>query len=148
MNTFAPHFSYEELTFSDYAVRHGIDNMPPPDIEANLVTLSWWLEELRQYAVAPIIVTSGYRCEAVNQGIGGSESSAHMKGLAADIKCPKMTPLELAKLAANSMTATGYDQIIHEFERWVHCGLSATPRTELLTATLIGDKTVYTKGLT
>lgn len=144
---FSPFFTLAELTFSDYATRHGIDNTPPPNIQSNLSTLSWWLDELRNYVSSPIIVSSGYRCPAVNAGIGGSLTSAHMKGFAADITCSKMTPLELATLAADCMTQTGYDQIIHEFGKWVHCGLSPTPRMQLLTATLSGGKTIYVNGL-
>jgi len=144
---FAPHFSYEELTFSEYAARHGIDNTPPPDITENLIKLSWWLEELREHVGSPIKVSSGYRCARVNMGIGGSTSSAHMKGLAADISCSGMKPLALAVLASETMFEIGYDQIIHEFGQWVHCGLSPVPRLELLTAAIVGGKTVYTKGL-
>ena len=33
-----------------------------------------------------MIVTSGYRCQAHNKQVGGVDDSAHMKGLAADIK--------------------------------------------------------------
>ena len=145
--TFSPHFCYEELTFSEYAARNGIDNTPPPDIIENLIKLSLWLEELRGYAGSPIIVSSGYRCARVNMGIGGSSSSAHMKGFAADITCRNIKPLDLSKLASSAMSSTGYDQIIHEFGQWTHCGLSLVPRTELLTATLVSGKTVYVKGL-
>ena len=145
--SYAPHFTYDEMIFSQYAIYHGIDNTPPPDIEENLVMLSWWLEELRDHVGQSIRVSSGYRCPRVNMGIGGSTSSAHMKGFAADISCRTITPLSLAILAADKMRVTGYDQIIHEFGQWVHCGLATKPRFELLTASLIGGKKVYTKGL-
>jgi zinc D-Ala-D-Ala carboxypeptidase len=146
--SFAPHFSLAELTFSDFAIRHGIDNTPPPDIAANLSRLSWWLEEFRQLLNKPIIVSSGFRCQAVNDGIHGSQTSAHMRGLAADIVVPGMLPLDVAKLAAQVMHGTGYDQIIHEFGRWTHVGLSSTaPRFELFTAKLVKGKTAYSHGL-
>lgn len=149
MLSFAPHFSLEELTFSEYAIRNGIDNTPSPDIITNLSRLSWWLEELRQDIGKPIIVSSAYRCPAVNKGIGGSKTSAHMQGLAADIKCASMTPLDLAKQTAQMMFTTGYDQVIHEFGRWVHVGLSdvVVQRFELLTAKLQHGMTVYEIGL-
>lgn len=146
--TFAPHFTIKELTNSDFAARNGIDNTPTPEIVINLERLSWWLEEFRNQLNKPIIVSSAYRCLLVNTGIGGSKTSAHMKGLAADIVVPDMTALQVARAAANLMHDTGYDQIIHEFGRWCHVGLvDGTPRFELLTARREDGKTIYDRGL-
>ncbi len=45
------------------------------------------LDEIRDYAGIPFIITSGYRCKKHNKEIGGKPNSAHLNGLAADIKC-------------------------------------------------------------
>ena len=148
---FPPHFTIEELTRSQTATRNGIDNTPE-DL-SNLMRIAWFLESLRsklrmEYPGAVIIVSSGYRSPELNLVIGGSKTSAHMLGLAADISCPDITPLELAQFIADTMADEGFDQVIHEFERWVHVGLSeGLPRYELLTAVKENGKTVYKLGL-
>ena len=45
------------------------------------------LDDAREFAGVPFKITSGYRTEAHNHAVGGSRSSSHMKGLAADIAC-------------------------------------------------------------
>lgn len=40
---------------------------------------------LRQAINAPITITSGYRCRALNMAVGGANNSLHLWGLAADI---------------------------------------------------------------
>jgi hypothetical protein len=145
---FPPHFTLEEMTRSQTATRNGINNTPE-DL-TNLMRMAWYLEELREklreiHPNTYIIVSSGYRCPELNLIIGGSKTSAHMKGLAADISCPHLTPLELSEFIRDNME--DYDQIIHEFGRWVHLGLAEIPRGELLTATKEGGKTVYKRGL-
>ncbi|MEE8207867.1 MAG: D-Ala-D-Ala carboxypeptidase family metallohydrolase [Nitrosomonadaceae bacterium] len=147
---FPPHFSLEELIRSQTATRNSIDNTPDEEQLNNLVGLAWFLESLRsrivmQHGRTWINVSSGFRCEELNLIIGGSRTSSHMKGLAADITCPLLTPLELSKFIRDEME--DYDQIIHEFERWVHIGLADTPRLELLTAVKDNGKTKYKAGL-
>jgi len=140
-----PNFTIAELTFSQTATRNGIDNTPDDEALINLAQLAWTLQEIRDGIKSPIIVSSGYRGLALNSAIGGSKTSAHMKGMAADISTPSMTPLELAQWIAENIA--GYDQIIHEFSKWVHLGLSDTPRGQLLTAMKENGKTVYKHGL-
>ena len=148
---FPKHFTIEELTRSQTATRNGIDNTP--DDLSNLMRIAWFLETLREklrleYRNAVIIVSSGYRSPELNLIIGGSKTSAHMLGLAADISCPDLTPLELAQFIADTMADEGFDQVIHEFGRWVHVGLTeGLPRYELLTALKENGKTVYKHGL-
>jgi len=45
-----------------------------------------WLDEIRSIYGKPIVITSGYRCEKHNFEVGGVPDSAHLKGLAADIR--------------------------------------------------------------
>ena len=138
-------FTIEELIFSQTAARNGIDNSPSEDIIINLTRLAWNLQAIRDGLGKPVIVSSGYRCPYLNNAIGGSKTSAHMKGLAADINVPGMTPLDLSIWIAENIP--DYDQVIHEFGRWVHFGLSDVPRGQLLTAMKEDGKTVYKNGL-
>ena len=149
-------FSTDELTFSQTATRFGIDNSVPPELQDNLFRLAAFLQELRDLLTvylgkdAPIIVSSGFRCRALNSRIGGSPTSAHMKANAADISCPLMTPLELALFIEREMSSKYYDQVIHEFGRWVHVGLADIghrARLQSLTAKKEGGRTIYLPGL-
>ena len=118
------HFSLEELIASEVAARKGIDNTPSADIVANLRTLAAGLERVRVVLDKPIHVTSGYRCPALNEEIGGAHDSMHMQGLAADILCPRFGgPLEVCRAIAAAGIVT--DQIIHEFGRWTHVAFAA-----------------------
>ncbi len=147
MNNYPPHFSREEMLFSETALRMGVDNEPENEvIESNIIRTAWNLELIREHIDQPIVINSGYRSPALNVMIGGSRTSAHMKGLAADIRAIYLTPLELAKVAAEVLT--DYDQVIHEFGRWVHIGFSdSVARQQLLTAMKEDDRTVYKHGL-
>jgi hypothetical protein len=155
VSNWPPHFSLAEFTRSQTAARKGIDNSPPDiQTEANIIRTAWFLETLRsklrvKYGkVMYIIISSGYRCPELNAAIGGSKTSAHMRGLAADISCPGLTPLELARFIADNMIEEDFDQVIHEFGRWVHLGLSdSLPRQQLLTAMKSNGRTVYKPGL-
>ena len=153
MTNFPPHFSLQEFTRSQTATRLEIDNSPNDQQHINLIQLAWFLETLRekirlQHPGAYIAISSGLRVEKLNSAIGGSKTSAHMKGLAADIHCNKLTPLELAQFISANMADEGFDQVIHEFGRWVHIGLcTGLPRYEELTAVKENSKTAYKIGL-
>jgi len=128
-----PHFSLEELCASDTAARRGIDNAPPADVEANLLRLAEVLEAIRALGAKPIIVTSGYRSPSLNAAVGGTANSAHLTGLAADINRSGSTPYDFGMDIINAKIP--FDQLIHEYGRWVHIGLAPVgrpPRGQLL----------------
>ena len=54
------------------------------------------LQRLRDRVGRPIIITSGYRCEAHNRAVGGAANSQHLLGKAADIQVEGMGPAALA----------------------------------------------------
>ncbi len=139
----APHFVLEEFLVSQEGARRGIDNTPPPDVVDNLRLLASTLEIVREVLGHPIVITSGYRCPEINRLVGGSETSAHLEGLAADFTCPGYgTPLQVARTVA-AMYRLRYDQIIHEFRAWVH--LSVDPRSRMQRLTI--DSTGTRQGL-
>ena len=81
-----PHFALQEFIRSATARKHGIANDPPPEAVENLKLLCHHtLEPLREALGLPVVITSGYRCKALNNIIAHhSNRSQHMKGQAAD----------------------------------------------------------------
>lgn len=143
------HFSLEELIRSDEALRLDVRNVPD-DIEVdNLRRLCREiLEPLRAAIGLPIRVTSGYRCQLLNTVVGGSQTSAHCDGRAADIKVEGMTPRQVCE----RIVALGlpFDQVIHEFGAWCHVGIAyagAAPRGQTLTAVKAAGRTQYLQGI-
>ena len=87
------YFSIEELAKSATAERLAIDNTPPRAAQRMLTILvEQLLDPIRRRYGAPIIVTSGYRCPALNTAVGGVANSHHIVGCAADIKAPLLSP--------------------------------------------------------
>lgn len=129
----SPHFTLEELTFSQTAARLGLNNDPPPRIVENLTFLASRLEEVRALLKAPMVVSSGYRSPAVNDAVGGSATSQHRFGLAVDFVAPAFgDPFEVAQ----AIVASGIevDELILEHGRWVHVAFKrAFPRRRIST---------------
>lgn len=118
------YFTIKELTKSLTADVKGIDNTPTPEIERNLTSLvDNILDPLRELYGKPITVNSGYRCPAVNKAVGGSATSDHVKGFAADITCSnKKENAILFDIIKNTFI---FDQLIWEkgndqYPDWVH----------------------------
>ena len=128
-------FDLDEFIRSDTAKRHGIDNNPTPAILAELQRTAEMLELVRvQLGNRPIWITSGYRALALNSVVGGSVTSAHCRGMAADFTCPDFgTPLQVCRELATFADSLKFDQLIHEFGSWVHIGRAPVPRKQLLT---------------
>ncbi len=57
------------------------------------------LQALRDMLSRPVIINSGYRNREHNQAVGGSPDSYHLRGMAADIRVPGMSPAALATAA-------------------------------------------------
>lgn len=128
------HFSLEEMTYT----LTGLDNTPSEFVLHNLKTLAYLLESVRTLINKPIKVTSGYRSEAVNKAVGGSKTSAHSKGYAADIKVVGLNARQVAEMIATS--SIRFDQLILEDVSpnnpngvWVHIGLNDVLRGQVLT---------------
>lgn len=141
----SPHFTLEELAFSQTAIRNGLDNFPSPVVQKNLKRVAETLEQVRTLVGKPISVSSGYRSPVVNRAVGGASNSAHVLGLAADIHCSGVTPKQLA----NAIKSSGivFDQLIYE-GTWVHIGLSdGNPRQQVLTAIFDKGRASYVMGI-
>jgi len=133
----SPHFTLDEMTASQTAAREGIPNQPDQVAMGNLVRLTnECMEKIRTILGAkPIIISSGYRGPELNKAIGGSTTSAHMVGLAADFTCPGYgTPLDICHALMPHLNELHIDQLIYEYDSWVHVGMSqGTPRHQTLT---------------
>jgi zinc D-Ala-D-Ala carboxypeptidase len=145
----SPHFSLAELTFSETAIRAGREISPDETIIANLRNLCVSvLEPLREALGAPIVISSGYRPEWLNIIVGGSKTSDHMSGRAADIRAIGLAPIQVCRKACELELPT--NQVILEFGRWCHISvapINAVPRGDVLTAKSIKGQTTYYPGL-
>jgi hypothetical protein len=128
----SPHFSLEELTHSDTATRLGIDNTPTAEIIDNLTFLAKELEYVRDILNTPMLISSGFRCYALNDHLGSKRTSSHTKGLAVDFISPSFgNPRSICD--AIILANINYDQLILEYDRWVHLSFrQEDPRKEAL----------------
>ena len=134
-------FTLEELTFSQTAVRHNINNNPSSSVKNNLRTLAANLEKIRTLLGHPLRISSGFRCMELNRKIGGSVNSAHMDGLAADFTCANFgKPIDIVKALFKS--GIKVDQVIEE-GTWTHVSFDPKMRQQFLTATFINGKPSY-----
>jgi hypothetical protein len=142
-----PNFTLAELTVSETAERHGIDNTPTPEHLENLQRLAEFLETVKTaLGGKPVMINSAYRGPAVNEKVGGSKSSQHMIGCAADIRVPGMNPDQVCRaiIAAD----LPFDQLIREFYDpakaaggWTHVSVTNTAGSTPRKQALIIDKT-------
>lgn len=147
------YFSIQELCRSNTAVRLGINNSPSELIRTNLEALvEHVLDPLRAAWGAPIIVTSGYRCPALNRAVGGASSSQHTIGEAADIRTLTDSRADNKRLLDLLLRLKlPFDQVINEYPDsqgrpdWIHVSFTTrrANRGSRLVAVRQGGKTVY-----
>jgi len=122
MTPITDHFSLEELTFSQQALRTGLDNTPSLAAVDHLHMLCvLLLEPIRSLLGCPLHVDSGYRSPALNAAIGGAAQSAHMSGRAADIL--PIGPDLHAAFEAIKVSGLPFDQLIIECGAWIHVSI-------------------------
>lgn len=132
------HFSLAELCHSQTADRLDLDNTPPDDVMPYLMATARGLEAIRLILRCPVVVSSGYRSPDVNAAVGGSRTSQHVKGQAADITVPGFgSPSQV--MAAILRSDVVFDQCILEFASprdpsrgWVHVSFADRPRKQAL----------------
>ena len=79
----------------------------------------------------PLRINSWLRLPDVNVAVGGSKISSHMDGWAIDVSSSKHTPLELCRMVESA--GIKFDQMIHEFGRWMHISFAPEMRQQKLT---------------
>ena len=129
------HFTLEELTFTNH---REYDNTPNQVQIDNLTRLAEFLETVRYTLYdRPILVDSGFRSPEVNHAVGSTSVSQHLKGCAADIRVPDMTPAEVVKAIYDADLP--YDQLILELG-WTHISIPNTDDMMPRNMALIIDK--------
>jgi hypothetical protein len=140
------HFLLSEFARSETAARMGREIEIPdhfiPDIRALCVNI---LEPFRVDVKRAVFILSGYRPLWLNRKVGGSAMSQHMVGQAADFVVSGMTPIQACRrIMALELP---FDQLILEFDRWVHVSYSPAHRRQALTARKVKGKTRYLPGI-
>lgn len=148
-----PNFSLSEMTKSSTADRFGMVNTPRAEEIENLTILcECVLQPVRDHFGKGVHVNSGFRHRDVNAKVGGSKTSDHTRGMAADIEIPGVPNGELAQWIVDNLS---FRQVILEFytpgipdSGWVHVSYNpGDNKKQVLTATKQGGKTVYLQGL-
>jgi hypothetical protein len=146
-------FTLKELTKSDTATRLGLDNTPDEQALENLKTLcEMVLQPVRDHYGKSVTVNSAYRSPESNAAVGGSKTSDHCKGMAADIEIVGVANADLAQWIMDNLE---YTQLILEFytpgipdSGWVHVSYDPNNlKKQELTATKVAGKTTYLNGL-
>jgi hypothetical protein len=149
----SPNFSLHELTKSETALRLDLDNTPDEQATENLRLLcEKVLQPVRDHFGKGVKVNSAYRSPESNAAVGGSKTSDHCKGMAADIEIPGVANADLAQFIMDNLE---YTQLILEFytpgipdSGWVHVSYDpANLKKQELTATKVAGKTTYLNGL-
>lgn len=154
MTMLTNNFSLHEMIKSETAMRRDMDNTPHSDeVVQNLTILcEQVLQPLRDVYGVGIKVNSGYRSPDVNAAVGGSRTSDHCKGQAADIEIPGVANADLAQYIADNFD---YTQLILEFytqgvpdSGWVHVSYDSNNlKKQVMTAVKQNGKTVYLSGI-
>ena len=129
------YFSIAELTKSSTAIKKKINNTPTKEVENNLNQLiDNILDPLREAWGQPIIVGSGYRCEAINKAVGGAAHSQNKLGQAADIHTKSDSVKDNKKLfELIKQLKLPFDQLINEYNyNWIHVSYSPRNRRQIL----------------
>lgn len=119
------YFTIDELCASNTARKRGIDNTPTPDAEANLILLrDRVLNPAREALGSTIYVNNGYRSPQLNAAVGGTATSQHLTGQAADITTKSRERNQ--QLFAILVQQGNYDQLIWEGDGdWIHVSYKA-----------------------
>jgi zinc D-Ala-D-Ala carboxypeptidase len=153
MTQLSTNFSLSEMTKSETALRNNLDNTPGDAEIANLKMLAEKvLQPVRDHYDKGVKVNSGFRHPNVNAAVGGSKTSDHCLGQAADIEIPGVPNHELAEWIKGNLE---YTQLILEFytrgipdSGWVHVSyVPSNLKKQDLTAVKENGKTVYLPGL-
>ena len=119
----SPHFTLTELTRTST----GLPNVPTAEHLVALTAMCSTLLEPVRARFGPVSIHSGYRSAEVNAKIGGSTTSQHMRGEAADLHVPGHSLLEVFRWIVTE-SQLPYGQVILEGHTpadpsWIHLSL-------------------------
>jgi len=153
MTQLSANFSLHEMCKSETAMRMGFDNTPDETATENLRLLcEKVLQPVREHYGKGVKVNSGFRSPESNAAVGGSRTSDHCLGRAADIEIDGIPNPELAQWIMDNLD---YTQLILEFytqgqpnSGWVHVSYDPNNlKNQELTAVKVAGKTTYLNGL-
>jgi hypothetical protein len=144
-------FSLSEMVKSATAVRLNVDNSPNSVHLVNLTHLAIHILQPVRDQFGVITINSGYRSPTLNAKVGGSKTSQHCNGPAADFESFSTPNPDLAKWISKNLE---FDQLILEFydgvdpnSGWVHCSYNLMDnRKKILTALKTKSGVVYKNG--
>lgn len=145
-------FWLREFLRSETAARKGRDIVAGEFEQQNLRRLCVdVLQPIRSSLGRVVTILSGLRPVWLNNEVGGSRTSAHIYGMAADFVVAGMTPRETCLwIEQKQGTPPPFEQLILEFDRWVHISIptvGAKPKREILTAKREYGRTIYLLGI-
>ena len=133
----SPHFTLQEAVVSQEAARRGINNQPDDAMLDRIKLTADFMENVRRVLDnKPILVTSWYRCDALERIVAGlsvtqRSSGHHPLGAAVDFHCPGFGSVyEVAVRLADQADVLGIGQLIYEYGSWIHVSRLPVPRPE------------------
>ena len=120
MKDISEHITYKEATFSNTAIRHGIDNTPNAEQLTNMeLVAKACFEPVRNWYGKPIRINSFFRSDLLNKKVKGSKTSQHVQGKAIDIDAGSIE--ENQKIFNWLKDNVQFDQLIFEYGgEWIH----------------------------
>lgn len=122
------YFKESEFTYSTTARKHNIDNTPNDEEKKHIEELIAFLDKLREAWGSAIIVSSGFRCEELNQKVGGVKTSAHKTGYAADLIPANNKKKEFFEFCKEYLKDKEFDELLLEKSNksiWIHFALKS-----------------------
>ena len=125
LNKLSKNFTLDELIVTSTSA----SNEPTePHTEKLLLVCQYLLQPVRN-KYGTVQVNSGYRSQGVNRAIGGSSTSQHCKGEAADIRTPHADLWEVYLWILDNLS---FGQCIYEEKgtaKWIHISLPRLGKT-------------------
>ena len=121
------YFTEKETTVSATGSKLGIKNIPNEFEKINIQYTADRMDFIRELLGVPLTVLSWFRCEELNNAVGGSKTSAHRFGLACDVYSSEMTTKTIYEklMKAKELDFVSYDQLIYyPKQNFVHIGFN------------------------
>lgn len=144
------HFTLEEFTRSQLAIRHGIVNEPSPEQIENLRQLCIHVLEPIRIRFGPVLISSGFRCPELNGLMSKARDSHHQYGYAADFEVAGFSNLIIAEYIRDNLS---FSRCVLEFytpgvpnSGWVHVSYISYQLEELVFTMYRKDGSVITES--
>jgi len=146
--------SLSEVTYSQTAIRKDIDNSPTDTHIENLKYVAEKVfQPIREHFGVPIYISSGYRSKALNEAIGGSQTSFHSHGMALDLdQDGRNKGVSNADVFYYIKDNLQFTELIWEFgtednPNWVHVAIAPGRENEknIKIAQKVNNRTTYSK---